>query len=334
MKKVMNVVLSVVLLGMLMILFAGCNNSSTDESGSASVKLSSAKAITEFSIDGVEGTINEEAKTIAVVMPSGTSNLTSLIATYTTTGSEVDIEGVGQESGQRINDFTNPVIYTVTAENGSKLNYKVTVTVAPSSAKAITTFSLGGVEGTINETGKTIAASLPLGTDVTAMMANFTTTGVSVKVGSIIQTTGLTPNNFTNPVVYTVTASDATTQDYTVTVTLADQQKATAITVSLKPNDEGTSVPEGVFCTRTSSITATIAVADIDGDTNVTWEWYDNDILRSSGQTEIKEANGTTTTTIVPPFTSTHTIKFVATADGVVSNSISAQITCGKKYAQ
>ena len=36
-----------------------------------------------------------------------------------------------------------------------------------SSAKAITAFSLNGVAGTINETGKTIAVSMPLGTDET-----------------------------------------------------------------------------------------------------------------------------------------------------------------------
>jgi hypothetical protein len=47
----------------------------------------------------------------------------------------------------------------------------VFVTVALSSAKAITAFSLAGVTGTINETGKTIAVVMPYGTDVTALVA-------------------------------------------------------------------------------------------------------------------------------------------------------------------
>jgi hypothetical protein len=51
-------------------------------------------------------------------------------------------------------------------------------------------------------------------------VATFTTTGASVKVGSTVQISGTTARNFTNPVVYTVTAADATIQDYTVTVTL------------------------------------------------------------------------------------------------------------------
>ena len=89
----------------------------------------------------------------------------------------------------------------------------------PSTLKAITAFSLAGVVGTINETGKTIAVPMPFGTDVTALVAIFTTTGASVKVGSTVQISGTTANNFTSPVIYTVTASNATTQDYTVTIT-------------------------------------------------------------------------------------------------------------------
>jgi uncharacterized delta-60 repeat protein len=92
---------------------------------------------------------------------------------------------------------------------------------APSSVKAITAFSLNRVFGTINETGKTIAVAMPFGTDVTSMVATFTTTGASIKVGSTIQTSGTTTNDFTSPVVYTVTAANATTQDYTVTVTVS-----------------------------------------------------------------------------------------------------------------
>jgi len=92
---------------------------------------------------------------------------------------------------------------------------------APSSVKAITVFSLNGVFGTITETGKTIAVTMPFGTDVTSMVATFTTTGASVKVGSTVQISGTTANNFTSPVVYTVTAANATRQDYTVTVTVS-----------------------------------------------------------------------------------------------------------------
>src|SRR5664280_1869045 len=184
------------------------------------VALSSAKAITTFSLAGVVGTINETAKTIAVTMPLGT-DVTALVATFTTTGASVKVGSTVQVSGTTAHNFTNPVIYTVTAADASTQDYTVTVTVALSSAKVITAFSLNGSVGTINETGKTIAVTMPFGTSVTALVATFTTTGANVKVGSTLQISGTTAHNFTSPVTYTVIAADATTQDYTVTVTVA-----------------------------------------------------------------------------------------------------------------
>jgi len=170
--------------------------------------------------DGVVGTINETAKTITVTMPYG-ADVTNLVATFTTTGAGVKVGSTVQKSGTTRNNFTVPVIYTVTAANATAQNYTVTVTVAPSQAKAIIAFSLAGVTGTIDETAKTIAVTMPVGTNVTALVATFSTTGVSVKVGSTVQVSGTTPNDFTSPVTYTVTAADSSTQDYMVTVTVA-----------------------------------------------------------------------------------------------------------------
>jgi hypothetical protein len=62
---------------------------------------------------------------------------------------------------------------------------------------------------------------VPHGTTVTTLVATFTTTGATVRVGSTVQTSGSTPNNFTNPVDYIVTAADASTATYRVTVTVA-----------------------------------------------------------------------------------------------------------------
>ncbi len=184
------------------------------------VATSSAKTITAFSLNSVVGTINETSKTITVVMPSGTS-ANNLVATFTTTGASIRVGSMIQESGITANNFTSLVVYTVIAADASTQNYTVTVTVATSSAKAITAFSLNGAVGTINQTNKTIAVVMPYGTSVTNLVANYTTTGVSVKVNGIEQQNGVTAHNFTSPVTYTVTAADVSTQDYTVTATVA-----------------------------------------------------------------------------------------------------------------
>lgn len=198
---------------LLVVVVAGCgNNDSTDQNA--------AKGISTFSLNGSSGSINETAKTISVTVPNGTS-VTALVATFTTTGSSVTVGTVVQTSGTTPNNFTAPPVYTVTAIDGTTVTYTVLVTVAPLTTKAITTFSLAGAAGTVNETAKTITVTVPNGTALTALAATFTTTGSTVKVGSAVQTSGTTPNNFSSPVAYIVTAADGTAATYTVTVVVA-----------------------------------------------------------------------------------------------------------------
>jgi Ice-binding-like len=197
-----------------------------------------AKAITAYSFvgfTGFSGTINEAAspRSIGVNLPFGT-DVTTLIARFTTTGTVVRIGSAVQTSTATLNSFTTPVIYTVSAADGSTASYTVTVTIGPNPAKAITAYSFvgfSGFSGTINEAAspKSIGVNLPFGTDVTSLIASFTTTGTMVKVGVAVQTSTATLNNFTSPVIYRVTAADGSTTDYTINVTI-DPNPAKAIT--------------------------------------------------------------------------------------------------------
>ena len=198
------------------------NGNSVSYTVTVTVASITAKSITAYSLAGVAGTINETAKTIAVTVPNGTI-LTNLVATFTSIGTGVKVVAVAQTSGTTANNFTAPVVYTVTAADNTTVTYTVTVTVAQTTAKSITAYSLAGIAGSINETAKTIAVTVPSGTILTNLVATFTTTGTGVKAGTaaLVQTSGATPNNFTAPVVYTVTAADNTTAAYTVTVAVA-----------------------------------------------------------------------------------------------------------------
>lgn len=172
-------------------------------------------------------------------MPFGT-NVTTLTATYTTTGTSVTVAGAQQSSGTTPNNFTlSPVVYTVMAEDGSTVAYGVTVTVATITAKAITSYSLNGIAGVISEatTPKTIAVILPYGTNLaTPMTATYLTTGTNVTVTGVTQTSGTTTNIFTQgtPKAYTVTAADGvSTASYNVNVTVATSSAATINSYSL-----------------------------------------------------------------------------------------------------
>lgn len=94
------------------------------------------------------------------------------------------------------------------------------------SGKDITAYSILGVNGTI--AGNAVSVSLPGGINLTSLAATFSTTGTSVSVGSTIQTSGSTANNFAHPVTYTVMAADGSTKNYTVTVTAATTGPAIA----------------------------------------------------------------------------------------------------------
>jgi 6-phosphogluconolactonase (cycloisomerase 2 family) len=182
-----------------------------------SVAASSAKAITSFILAGATGVITNF--NIAVTVPFGT-NPAALVATFTTTGASVMVNGVTQFSGTTTNNFSSPVTYTVVAADGSIQNYVVTVTVAASSAKAITSFILANESGII--TGTNITVTVPHSTNLSSLVATFSTTGISVFVGSTQQVSGsISAHDFTTPVSYVVNAADGSSATYTVTVTVA-----------------------------------------------------------------------------------------------------------------
>ena len=98
-------------------------------------------------------------------------------------------------------------------------------------AKNLTAFSFATPAATGIINGLYIDVTVPIATDVTALIATFTTTGASVAVGVTAQVSGVTANDFTSAVTYTVTATDATTQDYLVTVAVSQVTNAQIATM-------------------------------------------------------------------------------------------------------
>ncbi len=108
---------------LLVFLFAFACSSDDDD------PKSSAKVISSFKFSAlnpeVEGKITEDAKTIELTVPKGTS-LTALVPTIVFSEKAT----VSPASGAA-KDFTNPVSYTITAEDGSTQVYAVTVKFPP-----------------------------------------------------------------------------------------------------------------------------------------------------------------------------------------------------------
>ena len=196
----------------------------------------------------------------------------------------------------------------------------------PSSSKGITIFSFTAevnialsidVTGIIS--GTNIAVAVPYGTDVTDLIATFTTTGSSVVVGSTAQVSGSTFNNFTSSVTYTVAAVDGSTLNYTVTVTIEAASESSGFGSAANPGDTGVlTLSESsktltmILANNSSSITfptgwddnstATITTRFWMGETEVTndvieavLQWaYDNNMFSST----VSESNGLDATTV------------------------------------
>ncbi len=222
MKKTTTLILS---LTMLTLFLYNCKKDDYNAAGDiAEIKAFSIQGLgVTFEIDSATCTITHEGQ-----LPEGT-DVSNLVADFqSSTGAVVVVDDVEQVSGVTANDFSSKVTYYVLSANKSTAKeYDVIVDVegGPLSNDAmITAFDIPslGVNFTIDQTFGTITHpdTLPQGTDVTALVAEFTfSNGALVTVEGVDQVSGVTANDFTDPVVYTVTSSDMTnTIKYTVTV--------------------------------------------------------------------------------------------------------------------
>lgn len=144
----------------------------------------------------------------------------NLTAYFVTSGDYVSVNNVRQNSGVTANNFSkNPVYYVVHAEDGSTKTYSVFVSNAQDDARDITSFSINGNQGKIE--GSNIHVTLPYGTSLSNLRAEFTTTGDAVYVKNEEQISGVTSNDFTNPVYYRVVAQNGEIKRYLVNVQVA-----------------------------------------------------------------------------------------------------------------
>ncbi len=169
------------------------------------------------------------SKAVQGVLPQGsTQNITLHEGSLTGAIVELSSFAVGDNNTYTFNpsstlkngtDYYLDIASGIIDNSGNPLvetDFKFTTT-ALSSAKDITSFSLGGVAGVI--TDHNIVVRVPLGELPSEAVAAFTQSdGASVYVGKIPQISGKTSNDYTAPVIYTVIAADGSAAEYTVMV--------------------------------------------------------------------------------------------------------------------
>lgn len=125
----------ILLANTILLLGASCSKSN-DNGGNTPTPpatQSSAKDITSFTFQKssnsipVDATASISGTSISIFLPPGTSK-TALVASFAASSkSTVSVGGVTQTSASSKNDFTNPVVFDVKAEDGTKQSYTVTL---------------------------------------------------------------------------------------------------------------------------------------------------------------------------------------------------------------
>ncbi len=209
-----------------------------DDLGTHYATLSDEAEILEFtfgpSIDYEDAVIESGTATVDIIVIKGT-DVNALAPSITVSEGAT----INPASGDII-DFTNPVTFTVTAEDGvTTKDWTVTVTEsAVLSDKAnITDVQLAGVDSIkINDTDATVMIYAPYGFDVTTVKPEFT-----VSAGATIADTAAA-RDFTNLQVYDVTAQDeSTTKNWEVSMITAEPMELTIYDIQYTDEASGDS---------------------------------------------------------------------------------------------
>jgi len=230
-----------------------------------STQLNNQAEIISFDIPGqVSSTINSTNATVDIVMPYGT-DVTNLTPTITvSSGATINpASGVAQ-------DFSNPVQYTVTAQDNSTKNWTVNVSTQLNNQAEIISFDIPGqVSSNINSTNATVDIVMPIGTDVSALVPTIT-----ISQGASISPLSGVAQDFTNPVTYTVTAEDNTTKNWTVTVTVLTPTIETLVEWTFPNNPDDNIADGGITAnlnkTITTNSTGTVTYTTASGATTST----------------------------------------------------------------
>jgi len=190
------------------------------------LSLNTEAAITSFSVPEMIGpaTINNEVHLVLGRVAYGT-DISALVPTIGIShGASIDpVSGVAT-------DFSSPVIYTITAEDGiTEQDWVVLIQVDPNSETDITSFEIPELlaPATIDNAQHTVVANVSFGTDLRALVPS-----IAVSEGAEINPASGVATDFSSRVTYTVTADDGISmQDWTVNVTVGTPRTETDITL-------------------------------------------------------------------------------------------------------
>ena len=255
------------------------NNLQTDYKVTITARKSAENYITAYKLGDAEGVINGDS--IAITIPYA-MDLAAVKPEITIS----EFAALTAPDTLKVGGNT----YTVTSEDGSKRTYTVTITRTPvATGRQILSFTYGAVAGTIDQVNGTISLELPAGTS--------TSFAPTIRVSDFATVTPASgeAQDFSKPVKYKVTAQNGSTNTYTVTVTVSQEQAENPYKAKMESlvgkiitryrmqaNDDWEYMNIGFYDEKLGNMTAqTLAerIAKLDSTTNVAMTNLDRKIM-------------------------------------------------------
>lgn len=187
---------------------------------------SSEKALTKFALgnggNGEVAVIDEDTKTITLSVNYATNlkvlrlSLSSSYASKIYLGTPLAV--YSDRKNYDLTAATGIKTIKVVAQNNTEVIYNIVIV----TNDPVSTFTFAGLVpapvGVIDPVAKTISIDVLKGTDITKLVAVWTGSVGTVKIGSIAQTNGVTINNFSSPLTYSFYKGTTEGDKYVVTV--------------------------------------------------------------------------------------------------------------------
>lgn len=162
--------------------------------------------------------------TITLAFPDNI-DLDQITVTFAFKGKEILISGNKQVSGFTSNNFNNPIIYTIIAEDLTEISYKVIIErydegltfSSFSFPKSINPFLKKDYTCTVGD--EKIESRIPSSSK--SLIATFETKAKGIFINGIPQESGITLNDFSKPVTYTLVSESGFKKTYSVNITWA-----------------------------------------------------------------------------------------------------------------
>ncbi len=185
---------------------------------------SNEKQLTKFEL-GVGGNkevgvLDEEKKEINLIANYATNLAAVRLVLSSSYGSEIFINNFAYSERKNYDLVKAVKTIKVVAQNNSEVEYAIKTTID----NPVSAFTFEGLNpapmGVIDATAKTISVDVLKGTDITKLIAKWTGSVGKVTIGTVTQSNGVTPNNFSKPLTYTFYKGSTAGDKYTVTVNI------------------------------------------------------------------------------------------------------------------